>query len=429
MVICFLSIAMYVKTCKFEFAMWLCLLDSPVCVYSMDMIYLDSNATTQVHPEAVEAMLPYLTDQCYNPSSGYRAGKKVKDAVEQAREQVASLIGADAREIYFTGCGTEANNAVLYSLAGMCGENRTIVTSEIEHSAILRVCEHLTERGFEVIKVGVDEGGRLDLEAWEEAVNSDGVAFATLMWANNETGIIQPIAEACEMAKTAKVPFHTDAIQAVGKTEVDVRNVPVDFLSISGHKFHAPKGIGALYVRSGVRFEPMLRGGGQENGFRSGTENVASIVGMGKAAEIMQTKLDSDGHAGVAELRNHLEKILKESLDGVQVNGEVEYRAANTAHLAFEHCEAAGLLILLDEYGVACSAGSACMTGKQQPSHVQKAMGFSNERANSSLRISLSIFTTKEEVEEAAQQIIKAVKKLRSVQGGGNVGPVAIYTE
>lgn len=429
MVICFLSIAMYVKTCKFEFAMWLCLLDSPVCVYSMDMIYLDSNATTQVHPEAVEAMLPYLTDQCYNPSSGYHAGKKVKDAVERAREQVASLIGADAREIYFTGCGTEANNAVLYSLAGMCGENRTIVTSEIEHSAILRVCEHLTERGFKIVKIGVDSGGRLDLAAWEKAVSSEGAAFATLMWANNETGIIQPIAEALALAKAAKVPFHTDAIQAVGKTPVDVREVPVDFLSISGHKFHAPKGIGALYVRSGVRFEPMLRGGGQESGFRSGTENVASIVGMGKAAEIMQTKLDSDGHAGVVELRNYLEKIIKESLDGVQVNGDVEYRAANTAHLAFEHCEAAGLLILLDEYGVACSAGSACMTGKQQPSHVQKAMGFSNERANSSLRISLSIFTTKEEVEEAAQQIIKAVKKLRSVQGGGNVGPVAIYTE
>jgi len=393
------------------------------------MIYLDSNATTQVHPDVVEAMLPYLTDQCYNPSSGYRAGKRVKDAVEKARQQMASLIGADPREIYFTGCGTEANNAVLYSLAGMCGENRKIITSEIEHSAILRVCEHLTERGFEIIKVGVDAGGRLDLDAWEKAVTADGVAFATLMWANNETGIIQPIAEAVEIAKAAKVPFHTDAIQAVGKTAVNVREVAVDFLSISGHKFHAPKGIGALYIRSGIKFDPMLRGGGQENGFRSGTENVASIIGMGKAAEIMQAKLDSDGHAGVAELRDHLETILNENLDGVQVNGATEYRAANTAHLAFEHCEASGLLILLDEYGVACSAGSACMTGKQQPSHVQKAMGFSNERANSSLRISLSIFTTKEEVEEAAQKIIKAVKKLRAVQGGGNVGPVVIYTE
>ncbi len=392
------------------------------------MIYLDSNATTQVHPEVLEAMLPYLSDQCYNPSSGYRAGKQVKQAIEQAREQVARLVGADAREIYFTGCGTEANNAVLYSLADMCGENRRIVTSEIEHSAILRVCEHLSERGFIIDKVGVDSGGRLDLVAWEKAVKEDGVAFATLMWANNETGIIQPIAEACEIARSAKVPFHTDAIQAVGKTAVDVREVPVDFLSISGHKFHAPKGVGAMYVRSGLRFNPMLRGGGQESGFRSGTENVASIIGLGKAAEIMQSKLDHDDHAGVAKLRDRLEKILLDRLKGVEINGAVEHRAANTAHLAFEHCEASGLLILLDEYGVACSAGSACMTGKQQPSHVQKAMGFSNERANSSLRISLSIFTSEEEIDQAAEHIIKAVEKLRRVQGGGNVGPVVIYT-
>lgn len=392
------------------------------------MIYLDSNATTQVHPQVLEAMLPYLTNQCYNPSSGYRAGKQVKEAIEQAREQMASLIGADSREIYFTGCGTEANNAVLYSLAGMCGENRRIVTSEIEHSAILRVCEHLAEQGFIIDKVGVDAGGRLDLEAWEKAVSQEGVAFATLMWANNETGIIQPIKEAYAMAKAAKVPFHTDAIQAVGKTPVNVREVAVDFLSISGHKFNAPKGVGALYIRSGLKFDPMLRGGGQEHGVRSGTENVASIIGMGKAAEIMQSKLEDDGHAGIAELRNRLESILSENLEGVRVNGDVEYRAANTLHMAFDHCEASGLLILLDEYGVACSAGSACMTGKQQPSHVQKAMGFSNERANSSLRISLSIFTTEEEVEQAAKHIIKAVNKLRSVQGGGNIGPVAIYT-
>ncbi|MEZ7957779.1 MAG: cysteine desulfurase family protein [Rubritalea sp.] len=392
------------------------------------MIYLDSNATTQVHPEVLETMLPYLTDQCYNPSSGYRAGRQVKQAVETAREQVASLIGADAREIYFTGCGTESNNAVLYSLSGMCGGNRRIVTSEIEHSAILRVCEHLAEQGFIIDKVGVDAGGRLDLAAWEEAVSQDGVAFATIMWANNETGIIQPIEEACAIAKAAKVPFHTDAIQAVGKTPVNVREVPVDFLSISGHKFHAPKGVGALYIRSGLRFNPMFRGGGQEHGVRSGTENVASIAGMGKAAEIMRNKLDADGHAGIANLRNRLESILLENLAGVQINGAVDHRIANTLHMAFEHCEASGLLILLDEYGVACSAGSACMTGKQQPSHVQKSMGFSKERANSSLRISLSIFTTEEEIEQAAKHIIKAVNKLRSVQGGGNVGPVVIYT-
>ncbi len=392
------------------------------------MIYLDSNATTQVHPEVLEEMLPYLTNQYYNPSSGYRAGKLVKQAIERARQQVADLIHADPSEIYFTGCGTESNNAVLYSLAGMCGENRRIVTSEIEHSAILRVGEHLTERGFVMEKVGVDAGGRLDLGAWEKAISQEDVGFASLMWANNETGIIQPIAEASAIAKAARIPFHTDAIQAVGKTAVNVNEVNVDFLSISGHKFHAPKGIGALFIRSGLRFDPMFRGGGQERGMRSGTENVASIVGMGKAAELMNERLMEDDHAELSELRNMLEEILLENIAGVQVNGDLDFRLANTLHVSFDGCEAAGLLILLDEYGVACSAGSACMTGKQKPSHVQKAMGFSNERANSSLRISLSIFTTEEEIILAGEKIIKAVKKLRSVQGGGNVGPVVIYT-
>ncbi len=393
------------------------------------MIYLDSNATTQVHPEVLEAMMPFLTDQCYNPSSGYRAGKVVKEAVENARDQVASLIGAESDDIYFTGCGTEANNAVLYSLATMCGDKKRIITSQIEHSAILRVCEDLEKRfGFEIERVGVTEGGQLDLTAWKEAVEKDDVLMASVMWANNETGIIQPISEACEIAQSAGVIFHTDAIQAVGKTAVNVRHVPVDFLSISGHKFHAPKGVGALYMRSGLRFEPLLKGGGQERGLRSGTENVASIVGMGKAAEIMQARLEADGHAGIGELRDYLESQLQSQLEGVLVNGAPEHRTKNTAHLSFESCEASGLLILLDEYGVACSAGSACMTGKQQPSHVQKAMGFSNDRANSSLRISLSLFTTKKEVDTAIEMIVKAVNKLRRVQGRGGVGPVTIYT-
>lgn len=393
------------------------------------MIYLDSNATTQVHPEVLEAMLPFLTDMCYNPSSGYRAGKTVKAAVEQAREQVADLVGADSDDVYFTGCGTEANNAVLYSLASMCGDKKAIVTSEIEHSAILRVCEDLEKRfGFRIEKVGVDEHGRLDLKAWKSAVEKDDVLLASVMWANNEVGVIQPIAEACQLAQDAGVLFHTDAIQAVGKMPVSVQDVPVDFLSISGHKFHAPKGVGALYMRSGLRFEPLLKGGGQEKGIRSGTENVASIVGMGKAAELMKQRLDTDAHAGIGELRDYLEASLQEKLEGVQINGCQEHRSKNTAHLSFKDCEAAGLLILLDEYGVACSAGSACMTGKQQPSHVQTAMGFSRERANSSLRISLSVFTTKEEIDTAVEMIVKAVTKLRRVQGGGGVGPVTVYT-
>ena len=391
------------------------------------MIYLDSNATTQVHPEVLEAMMPFLTDHWHNPSSGYRASKVVKQALARAHEQVASLINASPEEIVMTGCGTEANNAVLAFLASQSQEKKKIVVSAIEHSAVLRYADALVEsHGMTVQHVGVDSSGRLDVEAFRDALQD--AAMVSVMWANNETGVVQPIAEAVALAKEAGVPFHTDAIQAVGKTTVDVKAVPVDYLSISGHKFHAPKGVGALYIRSGMHFEPMLRGGGQENGRRSGTENVASIVGLGKAAELMKLRIDENNHAEVAELRDHLEQRLLAEVNGVTPNGSLQYRMANTCHVSFEGCEAAGLLILLDEYGVQCSAGSACMTGKQQPSHVQVAMGISSVQAKSSLRISLSIFTTREEVDAAVDAIKKAVNKLRSVQGGSGVGPVQVFT-
>lgn len=393
------------------------------------MIYLDSNATTQIHPEVLEAMMPFLTSQWYNPSSGYGAAKQVRTALRVAREQVAALVHAKPEEIVFTGCGTESNNAVLAFLASRAGRGNKLVTSEIEHSSVLRYCEAMAQaHGLCVEKVGVDSGGRLDLAHFENTIRTGEVAVASVMWANNETGVIQPIAEACRIAREAGVPFHTDAIQAVGKIPVDVSRVPVDFLSISGHKFHAPKGVGALYIREGVRFEPFLRGGGQEGGLRSGTENVASIVGLGKAAEIMKRRLDADVHAGVAGLRDHFEKRLLTELNGVRVNGSLTHRTANTSHVSFEGCDAAGLLILLDEYGVQCSAGSACMTGKQQPSHVQTAMGIPAEQAKSSLRVSFSILSTREETDAAAEAVKKAVTKLRSVQGGPNVGPVQVFT-
>lgn len=398
------------------------------------MIYLDSNATTQVHPEVLEAMMPFLTDYCYNPSSGYSAAKPVRKALDQAREQVAALISAQPEDIVFTGGGTEANNSVLSYLAKQATRKK-IVTSAIEHSAILRYSEYLCEEhGFSHEKVPVSADGRLDLDVFQQALNEDA-AMASVMWANNETGVIQPMAEACEMSQRLGVPFHTDAIQAIGKTPVDVSQIPVDFLSISGHKFHAPKGVGALYIRNGLGFQPMFRGGGQESGRRSGTENVASIVGLGKAAEMMLQRLEVDQLGGglgeiakIAELRDYFEGSLLSQLDGVTLNGSREHRTANTSHLSFRDCEAAGLLILLDEYGVQCSAGSACMTGKQQPSHVQTAMGIPALRAKSSLRISFSIFTTREDTEAAVKAVIKAVNKLRSVQGGSGVGPVQIYT-
>lgn len=393
------------------------------------MIYLDNHATTAVHPEVVEAMMPFLTAHFHNPSSGYRAGREVKKAVAEARGEVAQLIGAQEEEIVFTGCGTESNNMVLKSLARVYGRKKsTVVTGKIEHSAVLRPIQAMEDVGFVVARCGVDSEGRLDLGEFRETCEAAETGFASIMWANNETGVIQPIREACEIGHENGIAFHTDAIQAVGKTPVDVREVPVDFLSISGHKFHAPKGVGALYLREGVRFEPLIRGGGQEAGRRSGTENVPYIVGLGKAASLARAALNKDGHQGIAAHRDHLEKRLVTEIDGVTLNGSREHRVPTCAHVSFEGCEGAGLLILLDESGVQISTGSACMTGKQEPSHVQKAMGLSDAQAKSSLRISLSVFTTREQIDEAVERIKVAVKKLRQVQGGSGMGPVVVYS-
>ena len=393
------------------------------------MIYLDNHATTAVHPEVVEAMMPFLTEHFHNPSSGYRASRVVKKAIMEARGQVAELIGAKEEEVIFTGCGTESNNMVLKSLARVYGRKTSrVITGEIEHSAVLRPCQAMEDVGFSVHRCGVDAEGRLKLDEFREACEGAETGFSSIMWANNETGVIQPVGEACEIAKENGIAFHTDAIQAVGKTAMNVREVPVDFLSISGHKFHAPKGIGALYLREGVRFEPLIRGGGQEFGHRSGTENVAYIAGLGKAASLMKAALEKDQHAGIAANRDHLEKRLCEEIEGVTLNGSREHRVPTCAHVSFEGCEGAGLLILLDEAGVQVSTGSACMTGKQQPSHVQKAMGISDEQAKSSLRISFSSFTTREDTDEAVERIKMAVKKLRQVQGGSGVGPVVVYS-
>ncbi len=393
------------------------------------MIYLDNHATTAVHPEVLEAMLPFFGDHFHNPSSGYRAGKVVRKAIEEARGEVAELIGAKEEEVVFTGCGTESNNMVLKSLARIYGRKEsTVITGEIEHSAVLRPCEAMADVGFDVRRCGVDEEGRLRLAEFEKVCGEAKTGFASVMWANNETGVVQPIQEACELAKGAGLAFHTDAIQAVGKVRVDVGEVPVDFLSISGHKFHAPKGVGALYLREGVRFEPLIRGGGQEFGRRSGTENVAYIVGLGKAARLMRDGLERDEHAGIRANRDHLESRLSGELEGVTLNGSREHRVPTCAHVSFEGCEGAGLLILLDEAGVQVSTGSACMTGKQQPSHVQVAMGIDDERAKSSLRISFSSFTTREETDEAVDRIKAAVEKLRRVQGGSGVGPVVVFS-
>jgi cysteine desulfurase len=394
------------------------------------VIYLDANATTPLLPEVLDAMLPWLREGFHNPNASYAGAKQARQAIDSAREQLAALIHAEPDEIVFTSGGTESTNTALKWLARLVGRKTgRVVTSAIEHSAVLKPCQNFAEVGYPVAFAGVTPSGRLDLDAFRTACESarDGGGFASIMWVNNETGVIQPIAEACAIARENGLAFHTDAIQAVGKIPVDVRAVPVDFLSLSAHKFHGPKGIGALYIRSGCRFEPLLRGGGQEKDRRSGTENTAAILGLGKAAELAASRLAGSSNSSLAAIRDAFEAEVLRTVEGCEANGDPAHRLPGTCHLSFERCEASGLLILLDDMGIACSAGSACMTGKQQPSHVQLAMGFSRAKAVSSLRFGFSILNTMEEALHAAACVKKAVDKLRRVQGSG-IGPVMVYT-
>jgi cysteine desulfurase len=385
------------------------------------VIYLDSNATTAMLPEVVEAMLPWLSGNHANPSGTYRAAKLARKVIDEARGHVAALLGADTEEIVFTGSGTESVNSALHSLDKLRGEGAAVV-SAIEHSAVLRFVES-GKREMRKVKVGA--GGRLDLDAFRDACG--GAAYVSVMTANNETGVIQPLAEALAIARGLGLPVHTDAVQAAGKIPLDVRRDAIDMLSISAHKFHGPKGVGALYVRSGLDFSPLLHGGGQESGRRSGTENVAAIVAMGEAARLAKAALEEGVADRIGEMRDAFEKLVMGSVSGCVRNGDPACRLPNAAHLSFEGCDSAGLLILLDEAGVDCSAGSACMTGKTKPSHVQLAMGIPEARAKTSLRFSFSRLNDPEEAATAARQVIGAVEKLRRVQGGG-VGPVAIYS-
>ncbi len=381
------------------------------------MIYLDANATTPLLIEVLDAMLPWLREGFANPSGSYAGAKLARKAIDQARGQVAELIGADAGEIIFTGGGTESVNTALHSLDRLTGQGNAVV-SAIEHSAVLRCVESLTR---EVTRVPVTTGGRLEMEPFAKAL--DKAAYVSLMAANNETGVIQPLREAAALARERGLPVHSDAIQVVGKTPLDVRELGVDLLSISAHKFHGPKGVGALFVREGLRFKPLLEGGGQEAGRRSGTENTAGIVGMGAAASAMLRASKQP----VATLRDAFEAAVLAEITGATVNGDLAHRLPNTSHLSFDQCDAAGLLILLDEVGIACSAGSACMTGKQRPSHVQLAMGIPEARAKSSLRLSFSRLNTLDEALLAAKLLKQAVGKLRRVQGSG-LGPVVVYS-
>ena len=379
----------------------------------MKTIYFDNNATTAVAPEVREAILPYLNEFYGNPSSMHTFGGQVADAVENARETMANLLGASPDEIIFTSCGSESDNAAIWSAIQTQPEKRHLITTRVEHPAILSVMQHWERQGYRVTYLGVDNKGRLDLDEYAAALTPD-TALASIMFANNEVGNIYPIQRMAEMAKEKGVLFHTDAVQAVGKTPIDLAHLPADMLSLSGHKLHAPKGIGVLYVRKGVRFRPFLRGGHQEKGRRAGTENVPYIVGLGAAAKLAADHMQEE-RVNVALLRDRLEQGLLERIPDCMVNGDVENRLPNTTNIAFKNVEGEAILLMLDRLGVCASSGSACTSGSLEPSHVLRAMGVPFTYAHGSIRLSLSRYSTQEEVDYVIENFPGVIKTLRMI--------------
>ena len=379
--------------------------------------YFDNNATTRVAPEVVEAMIPFLREQWGNPSSTYLFGRQVGEHVSKARGQVAALLNAEPREVIFTSCGTESNNSAIQSALFTQPEKRHVLTTAVEHSANLKYCEFLLKRGYAVTFLPVSADGGLELELLEKSIRPD-TAIVSVMWGNNETGVIFPVKEVAAICRRKGVLFHTDAVQTPGKLKIDVRELDVDFLSLSAHKLHAPKGIGLLYVKRGVRYQPYIVGGGQERGRRGGTENVASIVAFGRAAELAMGKLE-DENTRVRGLRDRLEEGILAGIPGSARNGAKESRLPNTTNIAFEGVEAEGILMLLDQAGICASSGSACTTGSLDPSHVLTAMGCSAARARGSIRLSLGIYNTEAEVEYVLEQLPRIIAKLRASAPGG----------
>jgi cysteine desulfurase len=384
------------------------------------LTYLDNNATTRVLPEVLDAMLPFLTEEYGNPSSPYRLGSRAERALDRAREQVAALVGADPAEIVFTSGGTESNNAAVESAILAFPSRRHVITTGVEHSAILQHVEALARRGYEITRLPVGRDGRIDPATLALAIRDD-TALVTVMWANNETGVISPIAELAEICRARGVLFHTDAVQAVAKVEVNLSSLPgVNYLSLSGHKFHAPKGVGALFVRSGAPFTNYFHGGGQQADRRAGTENTASIVALGRAAELAAAGLAEGGSVSIEAKRDRLEQSLLAQVPGLEVNGTAP-RVPNTTNLYFPNLESGSLLLLLDKENLAASAGSACLSGSVHPSHVLAAMGFSTERARASARFSLSRLTTDEDVDHALEIVPRAISRLRAATADGPV--------
>ena len=376
------------------------------------MIYLDNAASTQIHDDVLEAMLPYLKEQYGNPSSIHRYGRLANKAIEKARKQIAMLINADPSEILFTSGGTESNNTALYGIAAKKPHSQ-IITSSIEHDAILEPCKKLAKDGFDVIYLPVDNHGVVNLSVLKNSL-SDNTCLVSVMFGNNEMGTIEPIAQIAQLCNERNIPFHTDAVQAVGKITIDVKKLGVDLLSISSHKINGPKGIGALYIRKGIDLIPIILGGGQEHGLRSGTENVANIVGFGKACELAKLNL-SENISHMKKLRDNLVATILREIPGVTLNGHAENRLPNNAHFTFLGVAGEDLIIKLDEYGICASTGSACSVHTQKASHVLQAMGFSHEQITGSLRLTLGLFNNQQQIDETVNILKKVTAELRSV--------------
>jgi cysteine desulfurase len=380
------------------------------------VIYLDNNATTKIDPEVLEAMLPYLTD-CYgNPSSMHRFGGQVGKAIKNARSQVASLLGAEDSEIIFTSCGTEGNNTAIRAALAAQPDRKHLITTQVEHACVLNVFKQLEKQGYTVTYLSVDRNGKLDLMELEAAITGS-TALVSVMYANNETGTVFPIEQIGMIAKEYGAAFHVDAVQVVGKLPLNLKTSTIDLMTLSGHKLHAPKGVGALYVRRGFRFRPLLIGGHQERGRRAGTENVVGIIGLGKAAELAQLHL-----ADVAQekqLRDRLEKGLL-AISNTEINGDRKNRLPNTTNIGFKYIEGEAILLSLDQYGICASSGSACTSGSLEPSHVLRAMGLPYTTLHGSIRFSLSRYTTAAEIDRVLEVMPGIVDRLRALSPFNN---------
>jgi cysteine desulfurase len=380
-------------------------------------VYADNNATTRVAPEVLEAMLPFFKEQFGNPSSMHYLAKPAEQAITKARGQVACLLNADPSEIVFTSCGTESNNAAIRGVLAALPHKKHLITTRVEHPAVRNVCQYLGKNGYRVTELSVDKMGQIDLDELRETLDDD-TALVSIMWANNETGVIFPVREIADMVKSRGALLHCDAVQAAGKLPVDLRTFNVDLLSISGHKLHAPKGVGVLYIRKGTYFSPLLIGGHQEKGRRAGTENVPYIVGLGKACELALEQME-DEQTRVKSLRDRLEQELLEKALDASVNGDPTNRLPNTTSISFKYIEGEAILLMLSAEGIAASSGSACTSGSLEPSHVLRAMGVPFTRVHGSIRFSLSRYNSDEDITYIVEKMVPIARRLREISPFG----------